>query len=139
MTRHLRQVIAITALLYACVLFAPLALADTATLTWTAPTQDTAGRPLAANAITKYVVAWSWSAIPASAAQGAPGVTFIDVTGATQQVVQVTVPVAGGTFHARVKACAGTACSDFSAEATKVFAPVPVVPGIPTNVVIEFR
>jgi hypothetical protein len=115
------------------------ALADTATLSWTAPTQDTENRPLAPDAITKYQVAWSWGAISDEGTSPATAVVIVDVTGETTKVIDVTVPADGGTFHARVKACAGELCSDFSGEATKVFAPRPVIPAVPTNVVIEFR
>jgi hypothetical protein len=115
------------------------ALADTATLSWTAPTQDTENRPLASDAITKYQVAWSWASIPADATAATEGVTVVDVTGATSQIIDVTVPVDGGTFYARVNACTAALCSEWSGMATKTFAPKPVIPNAPTSIVIEFR
>jgi hypothetical protein len=111
------------------------ALAETATLSWTAPTQDTAGRPLAPGAVTSYTVAWSWEPIPADVA----GATLVHVEGALSKAIDVNVPPDGGTFHARVNACAGALCSDYTAEVTKVFPPKPVVPTPPTSVTIVFR
>lgn len=112
--------------------FAPLlAHAATATISWTAPTTAVDGSPLTgAQAITSYQVWVSTSSIPTTTTT--PPTTTV-TSGATTTTQTIAV-AAGGSVFARVKACNGVLCSDFSAQAT---ATVPVSPpGVPTSVTI---
>lgn len=118
--------------LVALLCFLPLlAHAGSATINWVAPTAAVDSSPLTGNqAVTNYQV-WV-SASPIATTTTAPATATLTSTVTTTTQTLSTTP--GGTIYARVKACNGLLCSDFSAQAT---APVPVAaPGIPTSVTI---
>jgi len=112
--------------------FLPLfAHAANATINWVAPATAVDGSALTgAQALTNYQVWVSTSSI-ASTTTAPPTATLTSTSTTTTQTIAAS---AGSKIYARVKACNGLLCSDFSAEAT---ATVPVsAPGIPTSVTI---
>ena len=114
---------------------ATLALAQTSqrqmTLTWVLPTTAIDGSALTgAQALTKIQVFVATATIPDNStmtptAELGPGVT---------SSVQTVTIAPGGTAFVRLKACNAPGCSDFSAQASKVFPPS--VPNVPTTVTI---
>jgi len=129
LTSHNTQMKYICALL--CLLFAAPIFAANATINWVAPAAAVDGSALTgAQALTNYQVWVSTSSI-ASTTTTAPTATLTSTNTTTTQTIAAS---AGAKIYARVKACIGLLCSDFSAEAT---ATVPVsAPGIPTSVTI---
>jgi hypothetical protein len=108
--------------------------ADTAKVSWTAPTQDTNNKPLTGpTAIVKYQVFHDTKPITAS--------TTIQPVEVTAPTTSHTFTLAGGEsgqlYYFRVKACHSTLCSAFSSEATKFIAADIVAPLPPGDLTVS--